>query len=143
MKNDLVKIKKIFFVLLMLCYFFVFLYFFIAACSYFDAIQKFLYNINLNHLFYDDGIILPLAIFVPALIVIVAVVFLFYRKETSVQLRALLTVLSVWSIAAWLINTYIGYELAAGLRILCIVPVAISAVIAAFIVKELKKCIKN
>ena len=48
------KIKNGTFNLLLFCLSVGLLYFFIAACSYFNIIQDFLYNNNINGYFYDD-----------------------------------------------------------------------------------------
>ena len=137
MNKSLITVKKTIFIMLMICSVAGFLYYFIAAFSYFDAVQDFLYNNNIDSYFYDDSLILPMVVFVPVFIITNVIVWVFFRKETSLLFRILLTALSVWSIAAWYINILINLELSENLRFLSFIPISASAVIAVFMVKEL------
>lgn len=137
MNKSLITVKKTIFIMLMICSAAGFLYYFIAAFSYFDAVQDFLYNNNIDSYFYDDSLILPMVVFVPVFIITNVIVWVFFRKETSLLFRILLTALSVWSIAAWYINILINLEFSENLRFLSFIPISASAVIAVFMVKEL------
>ena len=138
------KIKNGIFNLLLFCLSVGLLYFFIAACSYFNIIQDFLYNNNINGYFYDDSIILPIVVFTAIFIITIACIWLFFRKETSTSFRIYLTVLTIWSIIAWFINTCIGLELSENLKFLSLLPITVSIILVVMIFKELKQCnIKN
>ena len=78
-----------------------------------------------------------MVVFVPVFIITNVIVWVFFRKETSLLFRILLTALSVWSIAAWYINILINLEFSENLGFLSFIPISASAVIAVFMVKEL------
>ncbi len=96
MQKNLTTIKKVIFCFLMLYMICGLLYFFVLSWSPFGFVAEILYKIDLNRYFYNHETILALAIFAPESFVIAAIVWLFFRKETSVLLRGVITVVPLW-----------------------------------------------
>lgn len=91
-------IKKIVFSVLMAYMIFGLLYFFIFCWSPFSFVADIIYKLDLNYFIYNDGVRFSLVIFAPEAFVIAATVWLFYRKETSVLLRGVITVIPLWQL---------------------------------------------
>lgn len=102
--KSLIIIKKIIFLIL-----FIYLqcgcaFHFIFCISGYSFINHILYQLNWDLIFYNDGILLPVSIFWPALVIILVLIWIFYRKEITMKSRILITVESLWSIATYYIS---------------------------------------
>ena len=137
-------IKKIIFGFLMFYMIFGLLYFFIFCWSPFYFVAEILYKLDLNHYFYNDGMILPLAIFAPEAFVIAAIVWSFFRKETSVLLRSVITVVPLWQCIS-LFSTAFALDNfnSIFLKILNLLPVAGFLAIFYFLFRELIALFRN
>ena len=98
MLKTMSTIKKIIFGILMLYMISGLSFFFLYSCSEISFVTKFIYAMNWDLTFFNDGVILPIFIFIPAAFIIAAIVWIFYRKETSVLLRSIITVVPFWQL---------------------------------------------
>jgi len=138
MQKNLTTIKKIIFGFLMFYMICGLLYFFVLSWSPFDFVAEILYKIDLNRYFYNHETILVLAIFAPEAFVIAAIVWIFYRKETSVLLRGIITAVPVWQLISFYGATYINsYYTSKTLKFLVILPIAGFIAIFYFLFREL------
>lgn len=138
MQKNLTTFKKIIFTVLMIYMICGLLYFFIFCWSPFDFVSDILYKIDLNRYFYNHETILTLAIFAPEAFVIAAIVWLFFRKETSVLLRGVITVVPLWQLYSIFSTLFAqsNYN-SMFLKILNLLPVAGFIVIFYFLFREL------
>lgn len=98
MLKTMSTIKKIIFGILMFYMFSGLSFFFLYSCSEISFVTDFIYAMNWDLTFFNDGVILPIIIFIPAAFIIAAIVWIFYRKETSVLLRSIITVVPFWQL---------------------------------------------
>ena len=91
-------IKKVIFAFLMLYMLSGLSFFFLYACSEISFVTDFIYAMNWDLTFFNDGIIGPVILFIPEAFIIAAIVWIFYRKETSVLLRSIITVVPFWQL---------------------------------------------
>ncbi len=138
MQKNLSTIKKIIFGFLMFYMICGLLYFFVFCWSPFDFIAEILYKIDLNRYFYNHETILVLAIFAPEAFVIAAIVWIFFKKETSVLLRGLITVIPLWQLFS-IFSTFFAQSNynSTFLKILNLLPVAGFIAIFYFLFREL------
>jgi len=144
MQKNLTTIKKIIFGFLMFYMICGLLYFFVLSWSPFDFVAEILYKIDLNRYFYNHETILVLAIFAPEAFVIAAIVWIFFRKETSVLLRGIITAVPFWQLISFYGATYINsYYTSKTLKFLVILPIAGFIAIFYFLFRELIFKAKN
>lgn len=138
MLKNLTTIKKIIFCFLMFYMICGLLFFFVFSWSPFDFVAEILYKIDLNRYFYNHEMILILAIFAPEAFVIAAIVWLFFRKETSVLLRGVITVIPLWQLYS-IFSTMFALDNYSSmfLKILNLLPIAGFIAIFYFLIKEL------
>lgn len=131
-------IKKIIFGFLMFYMICGLLYFFVFCWSPFYFVAEILYKIDLNRYFYNHETILALAIFAPEAFVIAAIVWSFFRKETSVLLRGVITVVPLWQLFSIFLTFFAqsNYN-SIFLKILNLLPVAGFLAIFYFLFREL------
>lgn len=126
-------VKKIIFILLVLSLLPCFGFFVLYSVSDFSAINKIIYAFHWQQTFFNDGLILPVYIFIPVAFAIAVLVWIFYRKEISVLCKIMITLIPVWSLVSFVLSTYfIAYDL----KMLCLLLPPIFAVIAVYLVKE-------
>ncbi len=138
MQKNLTTFKKIIFGFLMFYMICGLLYFFVLSWSPFTFVAEILYKIDLNRYFYNDATILALAIFAPEAFVIAAIVWLFFRKETSVLLRGVITVVPLWQCFSFYSTAFaLGTFKSIFMKILNLLPVAGFIAIFYFLFREL------
>lgn len=138
MQKSLTLIKKIIFVLLMLYMLSGLTFFFLYACSEISFVTEFIYAMNWDLTFFNDGLIGPVILFIPGAFVIAAIVWIFFRKETSVLLRGIITAVPFWQLISFYGATYINsYYTPKTLKFLVILLIAGFIVIFYFLFKEL------
>ena len=108
MQKVLTKIKKIIFTVLMLYMLCGLSFFFLYACSEISFVTKFIYAMNWDLVFFNDGLIGPVILFIPEAFVIAAIVWIFYRKETTRLLRGVITAIPLWQIIAFYGGAYLN-----------------------------------
>ena len=138
MLKTMSTIKKIIFGILMFYMFSGLSFFFLYSCSEISFVTNFIYAMNWDLTFFNDGLILPIFLFIPGAFVIAAIVWIFYRKETSVLLRSTITVVPFWQLitfyGAVFINSY--YSLSE-LKLLIFLFIAGFVAIYYFLFREL------
>ncbi len=138
MQKILSKIKKVIFIILMLWLVSGLSFFFLYTCSEISFVTKFIYAMNWDLTFFNDGLIGPVILFIPEAFVIAAIVWIFYRKETSVLLRGIITAVPVWQLISFYGATYINsYYTSKTLKFLVILPIAGFIAIFYFLFREL------
>lgn len=138
MQKNLSTIKKIIFGILMFYMICGLTFFFLYTCSEISFVTDFIYAIGWSHTFFNDGLIGPVFLFIPEAFVIAAIVWIFFRKETSVLLRGIITAVPFWQLISFYGATYINsYYTSKTLKLLIILPVAGFAVIFYFLFREL------
>ncbi len=138
MLKSLTTIKKIIFILLMLYMLCGLTFFFLYACSEISFVTKFIYAMNWDLTFFNDGLIGPVFLFIPEAFVIAAIVWLFFRKETTVLLRGIITAVPFWQLISFYGATYINsYDAPKTLKFLVILPIAGFILIFYFLFREL------
>lgn len=138
MQKNMSTIKKIIFSFLMFYIICGLLYFFVFSWSPFDFVAEILYKIDLYRYFYNDATILVLAIFAPEAFVIAAIVWLFFRKETSVLLRGVITVVPLCQLYSIFSTLFAQSNYSSMfLKILNLLPVAGFIAIFYFLFREL------
>lgn len=131
-------IKKVIFAFLMLYMLSGLSFFFLYSCSEISFVTKFIYAMNWDLTFFNDGVILPIFIFIPAAFIIAAIVWIFYRKETSVLLRSIITVVPFWQLITFYGAVFINmYYSLSELKFLLILPIAGFVAIYYFLFREL------
>ena len=131
-------IKKVIFAFLMLYMLSGLSFFFLYACSEISFVTDFIYAMNWDLTFFNDGVILPIIIFIPAAFIIAAIVWIFYRKETSVLLRSIITVVPFWQLITFYGAVFINmYYSLSELKFLLILPIAGFVAIYYFLFREL------
>lgn len=98
MLKNMSKIKKIIFSFLIFYMTCGLLYFFVFCLAPFSFVADILYKLDLNYFVYNDGVRFPLVVFAPEAFIIAAIVWIFFRKETSLMLRGVITVVPIWQI---------------------------------------------
>ncbi len=106
MQKNLSTIKKIIFTVLMLYMLSGLSFFFLYACSEISFVTDFIYAIGWSHTFFNDGLIAPVILFIPEAFVIAAIVWIFFRKETSVLLRGIITAVPFWQLISFYVSAY-------------------------------------
>ena len=138
MLKTMSTVKKIIFGILMFYMISGLSFFFLYSCSEISFVTNFIYAMNWDLTFFNDGVILPIFIFIPAAFIIAAIVWIFYRKETSVLLRSIITVVPFWQLitfyGAVFINSY--YSLSE-LKLLIFLFIAGFVAIYYFLFREL------
>ena len=138
MQKILSTIKKIIFTVLILYMLSGLTFFFLYACSEISFVTKFIYAMNWDLTFFNDGVILPIFIFIPAAFIIAAIVWIFYRKETSVLLRSMITAVPFWQLITFYGAVFINmYYSLSELKFLLIFPIAGFVAIYYFLFREL------
>ena len=138
------KTKKVIFTVLMFYMLSGLSFFFLYTCSEISFVRNFIYAVNWDLTFYNDGLIGPVILFIPEAFVIAAIVWIFYRKETSVLLRSIITVVPFWQLITFYGATYINsIYTSKTLKSLIILPVAGFIAIYYFFLKELILKTKN
>lgn len=137
MQKSLTLIKKIIFVLLMLYMLSGLTFFFLYACSEISFVTEFIYAMNWDLTFFNDGLIGPVILFIPGAFVIAAIVWIFFRKETSVLLRGIITAVPFWQLISFYGATYINSYYTPKLKFLIILLIAGFIVIFYFLFREL------
>lgn len=138
MLKTMSTIKKIIFGILMFYMISGLSFFFLYACSEISFVTDFIYAMNWDLTFFNDGVILPIIIFIPAAFIIAAIVWIFYRKETSVLLRSIITVVPFWQLITFYGAVFINmYYSLSELKFLLILPIAGFVAIYYFLFREL------
>lgn len=138
MQKVLTKIKKIIFTVLMLYMLCGLSFFFLYACSEISFVTKFIYAMNWDLTFFNDGIIAPLFLFIPEAFIIAAIVWIFYRKETSALLKGIITAVPFWQLITFYGAVFINmYYSLSELKFLLIFPIAGFVAIYFFFLREL------
>ena len=138
MQKNLSTIKKIIFGFLMFYMICGLTFFFVLICSSFSFVSSFVYDIGWDYHFYNDGIILPYIIFMPEAFVIAAIVWIFFRKETSVLSRGIITAVPFWQIISLFTGVpALSYNAPIELKFLNILTIAVFFVIYFFLFREL------
>lgn len=106
MQKNLTTIKKIIFAVLMIYMTCGLSFFFLYACSEISFVSDFIYDIGWSYHFFNDGMILPLFIFIPEAFVIAAIVWIFFRKETSALLKGIITAVPFWQLITFFFTAY-------------------------------------
>lgn len=139
--NIIYCIKKIIFALLTAYTIIGFLYFCFLCIQELPFIYRFLKFLDIEDYFNSDAMILPAAIFSPFLILYPVIVWLFYRKETTLFGRIMATVMPVWCLVSFwgvtrLISLYISTVLN---NIISLIAAAGYIAILALVIKETLK----
>lgn len=109
MKSDILYyVKKIAFVFLSLVEANCFLFFIMYSLSDFSFAQKLIYKVDLDLVFYNDSIILPLFMFLPSALISAFLVWIFYKKEISSLGKTLMTLIPVWSFCLFVLTNAFG-----------------------------------
>lgn len=108
MQKILPKIKRFIFLVLMIYMICGLSFFFLYSCSEISFVTKFIYAMNWDLTFFNDGLIGPVILFIPEAFVIAAIVWIFYRKETTHLLRGLITAIPFWQIVAFCCGAYLN-----------------------------------
>ncbi|MBO5935325.1 MAG: hypothetical protein J6Q94_07525 [Clostridia bacterium] len=138
MLKTMSTVKKIIFGILMLYMISGLSFFFLYSCSEISFVTEFIYAMNWDLTFFNDGVILPIFIFIPAAFIIAAIVWIFYRKETSVLLRSIITVVPFWQLITFYGAVFINmYYSLSELKFLLILPIAGFVAIYYFLFREL------
>ena len=138
MQKNLSTIKKIIFGILMFYMICGLSFFFLYTCSEISFVTDFIYAMNWDLTFFNDGLILPVFIFIPAAFVIAAIVWIFFRKETSVLLRSIITAVPFWQLITFYGAVFINmYYSLSELKFLLILPIAGFVAIYYFLFREL------
>lgn len=138
MLKTMSTVKKIIFGILMLYMISGLSFFFLYSCSEISFVTDFIYAMNWDLTFFNDGVILPIFIFIPAAFIIAAIVWIFYRKETSVLLRSIITVVPFWQLITFYGAVFINmYYSLSELKFLLILPIAGFVAIYYFLFREL------
>lgn len=138
MLKNMSTIKKVIFGFLMFYMTCGLLYFFVFCWSPFGFVADILYKTDLNYFVYNDGVRFPLVIFAPEAFIIAAIMWLFFRKETSVLLRGVITVVPFWQLYSIFSTLFAqsNYN-SMFLKILNLLPVAGFIAIFYFLFREL------
>lgn len=138
MLKTMSTIKKIIFGILMFYMISGLSFFFLYSCSEISFVTEFIYAMNWDLTFFNDGVILPIFIFIPAAFIIAAIVWIFYRKETSVLLRSMITAVPFWQLITFYGAVFINmYYSLSELKFLLILPIAGFVAIYYFLFREL------
>ena len=138
MLKTMSTIKKIIFGILMFYMICGLSFFFLYSCSEISFVTKFIYAMNWDLTFFNDGLILPIFIFIPAAFVIAAIVWIFFRKETTHLLRGLITAIPLWQIIAFFCGAYLNdFTTPKAAKSLIILIVAVFTLVYYFFFKEI------
>ena len=144
MLKKMSTIKKIIFGVLMTYMIFGLSFFFLYACSGISFVTKFIYAMNWDLTFFNDGLIGPVILFIPEAFVITAIVWLFYRKETTQLLRGLITSIPLWQIISFFCGAYLNdYTTPKTAKLLIILIIAGFILIYYFLFRELQKIFRR
>lgn len=144
MQKNMSTMKKIIFGFLMLYMICGLLYFFVFSWSPFGFVADILYKIDLNRIFYNDATILMLSIFAPEAFVIAAIVWIFFRKETSVLLRGVITIVPLWQLFSIFSTLFaLSNYNSMFLKILNLLPVTGFIAIFSFLFRELIRLFRH
>lgn len=144
MQKILPKIKRFIFIILMLYMISGLSFFFLYTCSEISFVTKFIYAMNWDLTFFNDGLILPLFLFISSAFVIAAIVWIFYRKETSILLRSIITAVPFWQLITFYGAVFINmYYSLSELKFLLILPIAGFVTIYYFLFRELITLFRN
>ena len=119
-------------------------YFFIFTCSSISFVCSFIHSIGWYSYFFNDGIILPLFIFIPIAFIIAAIIWIFYRKDTTVMLRSVVTAIPVWQIISFYTASYVSDPgLSSAAVIINIISIAVFIVIYFLLFRELHRLFRK
>ena len=138
MFKNMSTIKKIIFGFLMFYMTCGLLYFLIFCLSPFSSIANILYKLDLNFFVYNDGVRFPIIIFTPEAFFIAAIAWIFFRKETSLMLRGVITIVPFWQLYS-ILSTFFAQNNfnSMFLKIINLIPAVGIILIFYFIFKEL------
>lgn len=144
MQKILSTIKKIIFAVLMLYMLSGLTFFFLYTCSEISFVSSFIRAVGWYSYFFNDGIILPFFIFIPEAFVIAAIVWIFFRKETSVLLRSIITAVPFWQLISFYASAYAFDPYSSKIsKFLIFLTIAVFIVIYFFLFRELRVKSKN
>lgn len=144
MQKNLSTIKKIIFAVLMLYMLSGLTFFFLYACSGISFVTKFIYAMNWDLVFFNDGLIGPVILFIPEAFVIAAIVWIFYRKETTALLRGIITAVPFWQLISFYASAYAFDPYSSKLsKILSFLTIAVFIVIYFFLLRELLRLFRQ
>lgn len=144
MLKSLTTIKKVIFAILILYMLSGLSFFFLYACSEISFVTEFIYAMNWDLTFFNDGLIGPVFLFIPEAFVIATIVWIFFRKETSVLLRGIITAVPFWQLISFYGATYINsYYTSKTLKFLVILLIAGFIAIFYFLFRELIKLFRQ
>ena len=144
MQKNLTPIKKIIFTVLMLYMICGLTFFLIFTCSSFSFVSSFIRAIGWSHTFFNDGIIGPIILFIPEAFVIAAIVWIFFRKETSPLLRGVITAIPIWQLVAFYGGAYLNdFTTAKTVKYLIILLIAGFVAIFYLLFRELRSLFRK
>lgn len=144
MQKILSTIKKIIFTVLILYMLSGLTFFFLYACSEISFVTKFIYAMNWDLVFFNDGLIGPVILFIPEAFVIAAIVWIFYRKETTALLRGIITAVPFWQLISFYASAYAFDPYSSELsKILNFLTIAVFIVIYFFLLRELLRLFRQ
>lgn len=144
MQKILPKIKRFIFIILMLYMISGLSFFFLYTCSEISFVTKFIYAMNWDLTFFNDGLIAPVILFIPEAFVIAAIVWIFFRKETSILLRSIITVVPFWQLISFYASAYAFDPYSSKFsKILNFLTIVVFIVIYFFLFKELSRLFKK
>lgn len=139
-KSDAVyNIKKIVFVLLSLVEANCFSFFIMFSLSDFSFAHKLIYKVDLDLVFYNDSVILPLFMFLPSALISAFLVWIFYKKEISSLGKTLMTVIPVWSFCLFILTNVFGSVSMVWGKWLTLLLQPVTVVLIVFTVREILK----
>ena len=119
-------------------------YFFIFTCSSISFVSSFISTIGWYSYFFNDGMLLPLFIFIPAAFIIAAIIWIFYRKDTTVMLRSVITAIPVWQIISFYAAAYISDPASlSAVKIFNVILIAVFIVIYFLLFRELYRLFRK
>lgn len=138
--KTLYYIKKTIFVVLLtyaLCGFL----FFLICTSFFNIsiANRFLSILGVDDYFFGEGIQLTFAIFAPPLITVPILIWIFYRKETTLLCRIMITLMPVWTFFTFFALMRILDKLLSYNNPMWMLPAPGYIVIFIFLIKEITK----
>ena len=144
MQKILPKIKRFIFIILMLYMISGLSFFFLYTCSEISFVTKFIYAMNWDLVFFNDGLIGPVILFIPEAFVIAAIVWIFYRKETTALLRGIITAVPFWQLISFYASAYAFDPYSSEFSIiLSFLTIAVFIVIYFFLLRELLRLFRQ
>lgn len=131
--------KKAVFIVFLIYAFCGFLFCFIECFYNFSFMNKLLEALDIYDYFFYESIIISYAVLLPGIIIFPIITWIFYRKETTVLGRIMITLMPVWDILSLLLIACVLNKISPTGRVIYLLPAAVFVIIGVFLIKEIVK----